>query len=124
MSTVTLIQEPASNGDGSDDYGSQAALATSETNYGRQDFSLKAKYLNGDLTGIRNLYAAWMVEPHVTVRNVALPWKYYDLQIGHVVELDNDSWVAAGMKYPGTTVTRLTFSDLGYIQVDLVEGVW
>ena len=61
--------------------------------------------------------------------------------VARIVELDNDTWVAAGMKYPGSTggtdgawsaggttryfwVTRVAFSDMGYMLIDIVEGIW
>ena len=82
----------------------------------------------------------------------SVPWgKYYDLMAGHVIELDDDSWrdptkrhppnVGPPKYYPGSTggtagawsaggttryfwVTRVSFADEGYMEVEAEEGVW
>jgi hypothetical protein len=121
------------DGTGTDDYGSKAALASSKTNYKNDDFSLKATHIAGGIAAVRDLFAGMLPEPRVALR-FSLPWKYYDLQVGHVIQLDSASWVAGGRLYPEVSggvwtdqrfwVERVSFSDDGYMEIEASEGVW
>ena len=120
------------DGDGVDDYGSKAALAASEAAYGRRELHMSCPYMYTAFSEIRDRYAAMLCEPRVTLR-FSVPYKYHDLQAGHVVPIDSDSWVAAGYYYPGGDgtwtghnfwVERVSISPDGYIEVEASEGVW
>jgi hypothetical protein len=120
---------------------SKASLAASEAAYGRKEFHLNCEHLRvAEISHIRDYYAAMLQEPRVTLR-FTVPWAYYDLQVGHVIEVDDTSWQALGLKYPGTTdgvagywshgavtryfwVERVTYNENGTMEIEASEGVW
>jgi hypothetical protein len=129
------------DGLGTDDYAEKAKLATSITRHDRREFHLRADYLRVNaIDEIRNRYADMLYDNRVGLR-FPVPWKYYDLMAGHVIEIDNDSWRGAGWYYPAKTnggegywkydgvtryflVERVSFSDDGYMEIEASEGVW
>jgi len=140
---VMLDGATSDNGNGTDWYSTsgasytsfQALLADSETAYKRREMHMKAGYLrritypsSGPNAGpliVIDEYAAMLHEPRASFR-CALPWKYYALQVGHMVQPHNTSWLAAGMGHPkGMSwethycwLERVTFSPDGWIEIE------
>ena len=118
-----------------------AALTASVAAYRRKEKVINANYIlvaGGD--EVRDNYMGMLPEPRV-VLSFSTNWTYNNLQPGHVIPIDNASWVAAGRHYPGDTggtagawsaggttryfwVTRVSFSDDGYMEIEASEGVW
>jgi hypothetical protein len=129
------------DGTGSADYAECAKLAASESYYGRRELTLQAYTLTQTAAiAVRNQLADMLYQPRVWLR-LKLPWKYYTLEAGHVIELDDASCQAIGFKYPGQTdstdgawahgaetryfwVERVTISEDCYIEIEATEGVW
>ena len=123
------------------DSGDDADLLASENKYRRKEKVIVAPNLlasAGD--NCRDEYVEMLAGQRVVLR-FATNWAYHDLQPGHVIEIDNDSWVAAGRLYPGATggtdgawsaggttryfwVTRVSLADEGYMEIEASEGVW
>lgn len=127
------------NGNGTADYTENSKLQASEDAYGRHEFHLEAKYLREGATVVRNGYADMLYERRVALR-ITLTMRYYDLRPGHVIEIDDASWTAAGVHYPGTTggaagrwsyggttryfwVERVSWSDDGTMEIEATERV-
>jgi hypothetical protein len=133
------------DGLGTDDYTAKATLAASETRCGRRELEMQADYLSVEgAHEVRNGYGAMLPAPRVGV-NLVLPWKYYDVEAGHVLQMDNASFLDASQhrayKYPGLTdstagywshgaatryfwVERMAFDLNGFMEIETTEGVW
>jgi hypothetical protein len=121
-----------------------SACSASEGLYGRRELPLSLDLYRDatSATTVRDIYRDMLVDRRVHLK-MRLPWKYYDLEIGHTIRLDDDSFRDAGYRYPGTFagglypglwdfstsihrfwVERVTFHKAGFIEIEATEGVW
>lgn len=128
------------DGYGVDDYTEKTKLATSISRYDRREFHIQAKTLRrSSATVVRNSLADYLYERRVRLV-ITTTWRYFDLKPGHVIRLHNDSWLAAGYKYPGSTggqdgyweyggetryfwVERITWTPDGLMEIEATERV-
>lgn len=128
------------DGYGTDDYSEKTKLGTSQDRYGRREFHLNATSLRlSSAATIRNTLADYLHERRVRLV-ITTTWRYFDLKPGHIIKLHNDSWLAAGYKYPGSTggqdgyweyggetryfwVERVTWTPDGLMEIEATERV-
>lgn len=131
------------DGDGGSTYTSSMDFSGSDTAYGTRSWNLKLDLIH-DIEAackVRNIYADMLVLPRVKLR-LTLPLKYWDIEPGHLIEMDHDSFIANGVWYPGSFsgyytgywtqganhhyfwVEKITFDKRGFMLVTATEGVF
>ena len=149
---VYADKDGSDDGTGTDDYSHCASLGESEDGvgtkpgYGRREYHGRFRYAferNGqaartwhsEFTKVAADHCEVLRQPRVIMR-FSLPWKYYDLQVGHFAEPASD-W-QDHIHYPGEAagsagqwnhagalryfvITRISFSPEGYMELETEE---